>query len=300
MKRILIFLCILAVLGAPAVSATEPLELDRTCSLTLNYHHGENAFSGISVLLYRVADFQADGSYTVTEEFSSYPVKLHDITDQLQWREAAETLTAYIRADGLLPTAETVTDENGHAVFTTQMPGLYLVLDACAETQTERVHFLPFCIFLPTPGEDGVYSYDVQALPKPGSITSHTVYSVVKLWNGNSERPREILVDILKEGHLMDTVTLGVENDWMHTWTAPDTGAVWTVVERNVPDGYAVSITARENVFTIVNTSVAPPDQPEDKPDTGDRAALEVYILAAGLSGVLLLLLGIWYRRTRG
>lgn len=332
MRKILIFLCAAALLTALAAPAAA-VDLEKPCTLTLHYTRSGQVFPGLPIHAYRVADFASDGTYTVTEMFASYPVKIHDITEQSQWREAADTLSAYIRADGLTPTADAVTDEAGDAVFMDLAPGMYVIMDACAETQTESFYFQSFCIFLPTPADDGSYIYDVQAQPKPGQVIPHTAYSLVKLWQDDGNRPGEIQVDILLDGEVMETVTLGTDNDWFYSWTAKDAG-IWTVVERNVPQGYTVTVTARENFFTIINTAVPPPEDPtepspedptepspdeptepspdspteptpekpsdtpsEDGPDTGDRAPLEFYVMTAAISGLLLLLLGFWYKR---
>lgn len=293
MKKILIFVLALTLTGTMAVSASA-LDLDAPNSLTLHYGRSADVFPDLDVQAYRVAELAPDGSCAFTGQFADYPVQIQGITDQSQWQEAAQTLVAYIQADGLIPTAWTVTDESGNAVFSQLKSGLYLIPGTYVETGTESFHFQPFFIFLPTPGEDGVYHHDVQANPKPGEVTPHTRYTVVKLWKDDGTRPGAILVDILLDGVIMETAALSPDNDWSYTWTAQNTGGMWTVVERDVPDGYTVTITSRENIFTIVNTA----DQvPEETPDTGDRAPLEVYILMAGLSGIFLMILGIWYKR---
>lgn len=295
MKRLIILICVLALLGATAVSAA-PLETDRPCSLTLHYARNGQGFPGLPIPIYRVADFAADGTFDPTEQFAGYPVNLYGITSQTQWQEAADTLIAYIAADGLTHETAAVTDEAGDVVFATLMPGLYLVPGVEAATQTESFLFQPFFVFLPTPNEDDSYSYDVQANPKPGQATAFAQYSVVKLWkdNGAASRPKSITVDILWNGQIQETVTLGPENDWAYTWYTDRTDGVWTVAERNVASGYNVTVTSRENVFTIVNTADTPK---EDRPGTGDTAPLQLYVMTACISGLLLLVLGAGFKR---
>ena len=295
MKRILILLCVLALLGATAVCAV-PLETDRPCSLTLHYARGGEAFSDLAIPIYRVADFAPDGTYDPVERFVGYPVNLYGITNQSQWQELAETLSAYIAVDSLTPTVTGITDEKGDVAFRDLTPGLYLVLGADVGTKVEHFRFRPFFVFLPTPHEDGSYTYDVMANPKPGQVTPHTRYSVVKLWKdqGAVSRPQSIVVDILWNGQIQETVNLGPENEWTYSWFTDRTDGIWTVMERNVASGYTVTVTSRENVFTIVNTAEVPG---ENRPSTGDRAPLEIYVMTSCISGLLLLVLGVWLKR---
>ena len=176
-----------------------------------------------------------------------------------------------------------------------------LVLTAVVLVSLNLDNLLPEPIFgifrpMPTPNEDDSYSYDVQANPKPGQATAFTQYSVVKLWKdqGTASRPKSITVDILWNGRIQETVTLGPENEWAYTWYTDRTDGVWTVAERNVASGYTVTVTSRENVFTIVNRADAPK---EDRPGTGDSAPLQLYVMSACVSGLLLLVLGAGIKR---
>lgn len=296
MKKIIILLCILALVGTMAVSAAT-LETDHPCGLTLHYARGENLFADLPIAIYLVAEFDSNGNYTATEQFAGYPVKIHNIENQSQWQEAADTLVSCIVADGLAPTVVENTDESGDVVFSDLTPGLYLVLGADVATDSESFRFQPFFVFLPTPvRETDTYLYDIEANPKPGQITPHTEYTVVKLWKdkGAASRPVEIIVDIFCDGELQETVTLSKENDWSYTWLTGRTDGVWTVAERNVPKGYTVTVTSRENVFTIVNTTDT---TQQNRPGTGDTAPVELYVMTACVSGMLLLIMGVWFKR---
>jgi hypothetical protein len=69
------------------------------------------------------------------------------------------------------------------------------------------------------------------------------------------------------------------------------------VVEKDVPEEYTVVISNTETCFVITNTRTAPPDDP---PYTGDDISLGFWTGAMVVSGLLLVLTGIWRKRTCG
>lgn len=301
-KRICCWLWALAVIatllppmGARAVT---PLETERSCSLKLYYTQGEIGFGDLEVRIYRVAEAFGDGSFELIEPFSGYPVNIHAITSQAEWKTVASTLSAYIAADQVPPTRMEKTDDGGTVVFTGLETGLYLVSGAVVEHESGTYLFDSFMIYLPTPQEDGSFLYDVEAKPKCSDYTPMTQYKVVKLWKDSAyagERPISITVDILKDGILQETQILSAENDWTYTWKVPDGEGVWTVVEKDVPDEYTVTIDFRETTFLITNTRTSPGGNPQ----TGDTAAPWLAVVVMCLSGLLLLILGIWGERRR-
>jgi hypothetical protein len=94
-------------------------------------------------------------------------------------------------------------------------------------------------------------------------------------------------VDILLDGVVKEQVTLNAENNWTHSWRAVGENGKWTVVERNVPEGYRVTVTANGTVFLVTNVSTTPPVVPP----TGDTSSLGFYVILLAVSGLLLVLL---------
>ena len=297
-KQCFLWLCLLFLLqGIHTPVSAAPLQTDVPCSLTLHYTRENVAFPDLQIRIFRVAECFADGTYDLAGAFADYPVKIHGITVQKEWRDAAQTLAAYVVADHIAATETAVTDKLGRACFEQLQSGLYLVMDVDAKTQDGTFRFGETLIFLPTPQQDGTYCYDMEARPKPGTLTPMTEYTVVKLWKDGTNaqnRPDGVSVDILKDGVLQETVVLGPRNNWSHSWQTTDLEAVWTVVETNVPEGYTVTITSGENVFTITNTL---PTKPEHPPSTGHVTLIWPYVLMMSISGCLLLALGIWQKR---
>ena len=116
--------------------------------------------------------------------------------------------------------------------------------------------------------ENNAWVYDVTATPKhtqtenPPAPPEQTVERrVLKIWKDDipQSRPKEIVIQLLKDGVIYDTVTLNAVNNWRYTWeklpayNKDGSKIVWSVVEKE-PEGYTVLI-ARDGVtFTVTNT----------------------------------------------
>ena len=98
----------------------------------------------------------------------------------------------------------------------------------------------------------------------------------------------------LLTGASQETVELSTKNSWTYSWEAPVSNDTWTVLERNVAENYTVTITSDGQTFTITNSRQAPAGSP---PKTGDSFPFHLLSMVACLSGMLLMILGIWYQR---
>ena len=111
-------------------------------------------------------------------------------------------------------------------------------------------------------------------------------YTVTKQWKDDKKnRPQSIEVEIYEDGVLSSNQILSSDNNWTYSWETVDDGSSWTVVERNVPDGYNVSILNNERNFIIVNTSS---NYEESNPQTLDNISLYFYLLILSLIGLVL------------
>ena len=122
-----VFMALLCPLRAKGATALNPAA---EASLTLEYQKEGEAFSDVPVRIYRVAEAFADGTFALMEPYASWPVHIHDITAQEQWKVVADTLSAYIVAEQILPYREGRTNEMGIVQFTPLQTGLYLVEEA--------------------------------------------------------------------------------------------------------------------------------------------------------------------------
>ena len=306
-KRITLLICLVALSVAMfcplSVQAVTSLDPTADASLTLHYQKEGQGFEGLSIRIYRVAEAFPDGTFELIEPFSSYPINIHDITVQEQWKDTAVTLNAYIVANQLMPTQETVTNDAGTAVFEHLKTGLYFVSEVAADNNSGTYVFNQFMVYLPAPQPDGSFDYDVEAKPKCVDYVPKTEYRVTKLWQDagrQTDRPEEITVDIYKDGELWETQILNAGNNWSYVWYLPDEEqSNWTVAERSVPEEYTVTVQKNGGTFSIINTHKSIQEIP-DIPQTGDTSNITLYITLMCLSGIMLIILGIYNRRHRG
>ena len=293
---LLLFVCFAALRPLSARSAT-PLDPNAEASLTLHYQKEGTAFPDLQIGIYRVAEAQPDGSFQLIEPFASYPINIYDITMQEQWNHVSQTVSAYIVADQISPDYVMTTDESSTVCFSRLDTGLYFVPEVVAENTGGTYVFNPFMVYVPTPQPDGTYIYAVEANPKCSNFVPKNQYSVTKLWQDGGDqglRPKEVTVDIYKDGVLLETQILNADNNWTYTWhISGEDHSKWTVAERTVPDGYKVTIQHNGSHFSIVNTRQTPPDTPQ----TGDSATPMLWILLMCFSGIILVILGVYSRR---
>ena len=261
MKRKLFCLLLSMLLVTTAAQAAEKpnaaVDTSRSCTLTLQY-----AASGQTVRLYRAANISSNGRYTLCGAFAGYGIFMPAGNGQAEWDALRDTLLAYIAADALAPDGTAVTGADGRAVFTGLSAGMYLVDKADMEVGGSTRQYAPSLIAVPGVGGGGNWRYDVTAAPKytekPGGgdePDTPVTYTVVKLWAGeksSDKRPASVEIAICKDGVEQERQTLSADNNWMYRWTA--VGGTWSVLERNVPEGYTVMQTIRLLAEKGVNT----------------------------------------------
>lgn len=302
MKRVfcLAAAMLLMLLYPLSVFAVTPIDPNMPSSLEIHYTHDGMDYSDLSVRVYRVAEVFEDGTFALCGDFGEYPVELYGITSQAQWRSITSTLTAYVQADALTPQLQGTTDASGKVLFEDILPGIYLTMSVQVSTEQKVVTFESFLTMVPSPGEDDTHQYHVTAVPKCQVFTptpEELELKVVKQWKDPgyiSIRPNKIQVEILKNGELQSVQELSGANNWTYGWKAPNDGARWHVVERNVGRDYTVSFAQNGTTFIITNTYKYPD---ESTPQTGDTTLLWPYVVAMGVSGTGLILVAVLLRR---
>ena len=265
---LLLCLCLCAAIcpvqAASTSDATQPIATDKDTTLTIAYGNGETAFAELPIGLYHVADVSADFQYTLTAPFESSHLELNGVASAGEWNVIRFTLEAHILANQISPTRSVTTDAAGNACFDALKPGLYYVTVAQAVQEDTTYLFDSALIALPGLGVDGLWQYAVTATAKyeilPPVQPDETIeYGVLKLWKGdgkNENRPSSVEIEIFRDGVSQQVVTLSEKNHWSYTWTAAADNAVWMVVERNVPAGYAATVERREGDFVVTNTLI--------------------------------------------
>ena len=228
---------------------------------------------GMELSLYRVAEYEESGSFTLTEQFRKYPVSLEQ-KSQEGWQGAADALADYIRRDGIAADAVFVSGADRTVCFTELNRGLYLVLGQTTELQedgrTQIYEPQTALIALPENSKEtseGTDPYQVTAVlkfeknDKPGN-PEETKIHVLKVWKQDQEkeRPDAIVVELLQtdvEGNttVADRQTLTKENQWSYTWKNLSTLMRWSVSEAEVPKGYTVAVTREGDTVVLTNTA---------------------------------------------
>lgn len=288
-KRLMIIF-IMAGLMLPlplTAQAAGNIDLTKDTRLNISYHDGDKALSNAKFSIYLVATIDRYGELTVTDDFKDYNVDIRGKNDET-WKELATTLEGYVLRDKITPADSGTTDTRGELSFPTNDKrldmGLYLVIGERHKQGHYRYDPQPFMVLLPTQDlEKNVWDYTVTADVKydrtktttPPPPTGDTVTrKVLKVWNDadyESERPKSITVQLLRDGEVYEEVTLNAENNWRYTWDSLDDSFTWRIVEKT-PSGYTVSITREGITFVVTNTlSKNPPDNPPDNPPTPDN-----------------------------
>ena len=288
--------------AAGTTEAAEEIDVARTdCSLTVSYSAAADCGETLEIKLHQIAVISADFQYTLR---SPYPqVKLNGISTQSEWSAVSDTLGAYITADQIVPLQTVCTDTLGQALFTDLCPGLYYV-EGCTFTSGRTTYtYAPFLVAVPELGTDGAWNYNAAAVPKHKKTTDMPdpetkEYTVVKVWKtaSGASHPGSVKVELYKNGSFAETQTLSAANNWMYTWT-DDTDSTWTVVERDVPDGYTISVSGGY-VITIINSADSTPGT-DDSPRTGDTQSTRLYVLLLAASGIGLIVLALLGRRKK-
>ncbi len=294
-KYRIVFLFLISIMAAlllPSVAlAAGPIEPDRDTTFTISYMDGSTAIAGVSFDVYRCADVDAYGRMTLTADFASYPVSV-DGLNQDGWQDLALTLKGYAQRDGLKVAATGTTDENGMLVLTLK-PGLYLVVGSQQIVGDYTYAAKPFMVFQPTANEtENTWDYEITSPVKytrtenpPETISR----KVLKIWEDNGyefARPKEVIVQLLKNGKVSDTQTLNADNGWRYTWDGLNAEDEWTVVEKEL-DGYYTKVVQEGITFAITNKYVIPlttDDPPVAKKITGDTPSSPspfIFVLSA-------------------
>ena len=331
-NKLCMLMCIIYVFCFTFFVSAVAIDTDKLCTLSLNYIVSGNKITNHEIRIYQIADVSEDGTFSLTDNFDEYQVKTNGLSTQREKRVAAQTLSSYVNADRVAAAKALKTDSQGKVTFESLKTGMYLVMCNDAYTVSGTYTFEPFLIILPYADDSGKLYYDMSVNPKSGAVTPFSRYSVTKLWKDSQSditRPESVSVDITKDGEVWKSVTLSAENNWTYTWESPDESSEWSVVERNVAEGYIVSITEIENTFTIVNSTVdeppgdeptedIPPEEPPksdvppseepeteeipkepvpQSPYTGDPSEIWKYIIIMAISGVALVLSGLTHKR---
>ena len=303
-RTLLLSVMMIFLLLPAQASAQGLIDMERDVTLTISWQDNGTPITGAQFDLYLIATADEYGELTVTDTFDQFNVDIRGENDEA-WRDLSTTLEGYIIRDQIAPDDSGVTDEQGMLTFPGKdkslSKGLYLVRGHRLTQNGYYYDASSFMVMLPTAdNENNDWDYDVTVSPKydtepvpeePSTVTR----KVIKVWEDDgyeNERPEEIVVQLLQDDQIYDTVSLSADNNWRYEWTELDDSYQWTVVEQET-DGYTVEVSREGAAYVITNTYDEPetpaPEEPT-LPQTGLLWWPVPVLLAAGL---LLVVIGI-------
>lgn len=244
-------------------------------SLTVSFVGGDDKnpipVKGSEVKLYRALDYEGN----LTSDFAKHNITVGDLKTAEDVMKLTTTLENY--SSDIKPMKTATTAVNGKVTFNDLQKGIYLVV--CTPVVQDKVKYTPKASLVRVPYyagqgqlvKDAKISIKNESDPLPEDPIK---LSVKKEWddNNSSKRPKNVTIELRKNGAVDRTITLSASNKWQHTWTNLDPNYTWTVTEKDV-SGYTVSETISTDkdgvtLYTITNT--AEPEVPDD-PSTSDE-----------------------------
>lgn len=301
MRYLLMCIMILGFMIPQNAYAIDRMDEERPVSLHIDYRGAGKNIVGTGVWIYKIADVSGFGEFELAGDFAKYPVEVNGL-DAEGWRLLAETLEIYVLRDEIEATDFASVGEDGMAHFPASQQemtkGLYLVVSQNYIDEEQNYTYTPILICLPNRDVNDEWIYEETIYPKDGPADETTELQVIKIWkdsNNEKVRPKEIEVELLKDGKVCQTVKLNKDNNWRYEWTMLEKGHEWKVAEKKVPNGYKVSIGKEEAAYVITNTyePPTPPNTPPNLPQTG-MLWWPVPILAG--AGMLFFMIG-WVKR---
>ena len=302
-----LIVCMLPVFGMEAVDTTKKGEVTLT----------EYPPEGAVFEFYKVASADEKMYLTLTSKFAPYADQIEiNVADedhskaQAVWAETANTLASLVPGEGIEPDM-TFTNAGKKCTATDLEVGLYLVLSKPIEVGNELYYTAPMLVSVPVnfvdtdhtmdpadipyiqETEEWIYEYEINVKYGCEEIPPRE-YRVTKEWVNDGEgktRPPTILVNVLKNGVLDQTITLNAANNWTATWMG-EKNARYSVQEVKIPEGYQVSYVENTTVFTIRNKYKEPPN-------TSDQTDLKWPIIGLCAGGLVAFIAGLILMRDR-
>lgn len=206
--------------------------------------------------IYRVADANADGTLTLSSEFSEYSIPdFFDFREEVQY--LAFTFENYIINGGFSPCASGSTDENGEIIFSGLEEGWYTAVPYQVTAGEYLYTSSPVMVCISSEKiYSSVWGTDITVSPKNESRKKLSVSKkeiIIKLYpdtepnSSVSQSPVEIT--IYKNDEKYDTVILDPSDDWTCVIDGgPDDDVKWTVIIEDIPENtYPVYYRETEN-----------------------------------------------------
>lgn len=255
MKKLSILLLMLFTFCANILSVNA-LDFTKKGSIeiTLIEKEEQTKINGAELTIYKIADAKEENHNLVFEyvnELSDCNVSLDNLDNDNISEEINKCLNPSVKGISLVT-------EDGKVNFEDLDLGLYLV------KQTNKVEgysvITPYLVMIPRVINDE-WTYNVTSKPKTDIIRVIDL-KVTKVWNKANSNisssinlPKEIEIELSKNGEVIDTVKLNSANNWEYTWKDLEKSDMYNVREVNVPKGYTVTYQKEGNLFIVTNTT---------------------------------------------
>lgn len=272
--------------GLVAPFTAQAAEVTGDGSITFTYKHHGDSVPGVNMELHRVATWSKNWQAEPVDAFKDFKVDWPSLNDMSQdeLRNLANTLAGYVQRDDIEPLQKGETDANGIHTFENLPDGLYLITYGRYADDDMTCESGALLVSLPTSTDkDGTpEGVKVEVEPKtsctpnpPTPPDDDEHIKVVKVWKDSDDeehkRPAKVVIQLLKDGVVVEEVELNESNNWTHEWTDLDKDHEWTVVEKVVADGYTTSTDREGTTITIVNTyDEEEPPTPEEPEEPGE------------------------------
>lgn len=217
-------------------------------SITLTDPDGVSPIAGAELSLYYVAEVGRNNSYNLAYMINDEYKGLIDLNDA----ELPSALDKFV-GENELPSQKLVTDSQGNVFYGELPTGLYFVKQS--NTVEGYAPCSSFLVTLPEKTENG-YNYSINASPKT-DVERLTDITIKKVWNTDSysKISDEVMVQLLKDGVVLETALLNSENDWKITYEDMPASDGYSILEINVPKGFKATYSANAYEFTVTNSS---------------------------------------------
>lgn len=292
MRKRIAWLCLALCVMLPAAAWAEAVQPEHTASLTLQLTEGGTGLPGAVFTVYRVAEMDRDGRFTLLPGYTAPGVDINKVKGAAAWSALAETLSAQAG----MPTASAATNAQGKALIKQVKTGLYLVTGQPVKIGHWVYSYAPFMVSVPGKTANG-WQYDVLAEVKHEKEAATCELTIIKFWQDSGythQRPGSITVGLYCDGVLAQNLVLNAANNWRCKVEGLETIHKWTVQEQNVPAGYTAAYGEQDDALTITNTYKATPSSGSTIPQTG-LLWWPVPVLA--VLGMTLLIIGLVMRR---
>ena len=186
----------------------------------------------------------------LAECFEFDKLTVHKVWDDNKYPERPESITVQLLRDDELYAKVILNEGNQwtHTWSRLSKKGTWTVREEVPEGYEVSYKTEDNLVFI-----TNTKAYEPPFPPEPVEV------KVIKHWddqdNKNGIRPSSVVVTLYNGTTAVDKQLLNRKNGWSYTWKDLDGSCDWSVLETNIPSGYAPSYKIRNGVVIITNTS---------------------------------------------